>query len=52
MYLFIINGSIKVDSEIILNKRDGLGIKNKNQINFISLENNTEVLLMDIPMQN
>lgn len=52
MYLFIINGGIKVDDEIILNKRDGLGIKNKNQINFISLENNTEVLLMDIPMQN
>lgn len=49
IYLFVIEGNVKID-EIELNKRDGLGIKNGTEITLTSLANNTEVLLMEVPM--
>jgi redox-sensitive bicupin YhaK (pirin superfamily) len=49
IYLFVIEGNVKID-EIELNKRDGLGIKNGSEITLTSLSDNTEVLLMEVPM--
>jgi redox-sensitive bicupin YhaK (pirin superfamily) len=49
IYLFVIEGNVKID-EIELNKRDGLGIKNGTEITLTTLADNTEVLLMEVPM--
>lgn len=51
VYLFIIEGKIEVDNQI-LSKRDGLGITNLYDFRFTSLQKNTEILLMEIPMHN
>ena len=49
IYLFVIEGNVKID-EIELNKRDGLGIKYGTEITLTSLADNTEILLMEVPM--
>jgi redox-sensitive bicupin YhaK (pirin superfamily) len=51
LYLFILEGKIEIDN-IILSKRDGLGIRYCKKINFKSLEKNTEILVMEVPITN
>lgn len=49
IYIFLLEGSLLVDEQI-MSKRDGLGIKNGTEIKITSLENNSEVLIMEVPM--
>lgn len=49
VYIFIIEGNAKVDDQL-LERRDGMGINNKDEINIRSVES-TEILLMEVPMQ-
>lgn len=49
VYVFVINGSVKID-EVTLEKRDGLGIWNLSGLSVESLADNTEILIMEIPM--
>lgn len=51
VYLFLLEGRLSVNGQE-LTKRDGLGIRKANEINLNSLENNTEVLLMEVPLSN
>jgi redox-sensitive bicupin YhaK (pirin superfamily) len=48
VYAFVIEGSVKVN-EIVLNKRDGLGISDSELLN-ISADSDAEVLLMEVPL--
>lgn len=48
VYVFVIKGDITVN-DVALNERDGLGIYETNELK-ISADNDTEFLLMDIPM--
>lgn len=50
VYAFIINGSFEVDGTL-LNSRDGMGIWNTNGFDFKAMEENSEILLMEIPMK-
>ncbi|MNY43882.1 Quercetin 2,3-dioxygenase [compost metagenome] len=50
VYAFIIKGSVTVDGHE-LSIRDGLGIWDTDKINFKFNTPDTEVLLMDIPME-
>ena len=51
VYLFVIKGSFSVDGQL-LEFRDGLGITNTDAIGIQSLEEGSQLLIMDIPMQN
>ncbi|MFD1820099.1 hypothetical protein SAMN04515674_10382 [Pseudarcicella hirudinis] len=48
-YIFLIEGSIEVDGEL-LNKRDAIGINDFNSLNITSTQNNSKVLIMEVPM--
>lgn len=49
IYIFLISGSLKV-GELTLSKRDGLGITGASEITLTATENDTEVLVMEVPM--
>ena len=49
IYVFVINGSVQID-DVTLDKRDGLGIWNISGLSMQSLSNDTELLIMEIPM--
>lgn len=49
-YIFIINGSANIAGNE-LKKRDAIGITEADSISIKSLEDNTEILIMDVPMQ-
>lgn len=48
VYLFVIEGSIKV-GDVLVSKRDGLGITDTQEINFETTPN-TRLLVMEVPM--
>jgi redox-sensitive bicupin YhaK (pirin superfamily) len=48
LYVFVINGTIKVDGQE-LEQRDGLGITDFDKVTFEATEDN-EILLMEVPM--
>lgn len=48
IYIFVINGNILID-HLKLSTRDGLGIKNGNEINYSTISD-VEFLLMEIPI--
>ena len=48
LYAFIIDGEVEIEGQK-LNKRDGFGIWNKNEIS-IEVKANSKILLMDVPM--
>lgn len=50
VYAFVIKGSVTINGQA-LDTRDGLGIWNTEMLNIKSLEPDTELLLMEIPMQ-
>lgn len=50
LYVFVIEGSVNM-GDITLNKRDGLGITETNEIKIKSNETGTKVLLMEVPMR-
>lgn len=49
MYLFVLDGQIKVD-DVVLNKRDGMGLTNTESLQFTAGEQ-SRVLLMEVPME-
>jgi redox-sensitive bicupin YhaK (pirin superfamily) len=49
VYLFVINGRIKVDNELQLNRRDGAGIWETEGISLFA-EEKAEVLAIEVPM--
>lgn len=49
VYAFIISGSASIN-EYSLDTKDGFGIWDTNKIEIVATENNTKILLMDIPM--
>jgi quercetin 2,3-dioxygenase len=49
VYAFIIKGKAKIDEQV-LEERDGLGIWETTQLQLQSLENDTQILLMEVPM--
>ena len=49
VYIFIINGSFKI-GEQLLEKRDGLGIWDTSSFNFTALEEDSEILVMEVPL--
>lgn len=50
-YFFIINGEASINGQL-LSKRDGFGIWNSDKIEITSHSDNTEILVMDVPMIN
>jgi len=51
VYLFVIKGSFAVDGQR-LETRDGLGVTDTDSIEIQSLEQGSEILIMDVPMKN
>ncbi|HMI64184.1 MAG TPA: pirin family protein [Puia sp.] len=51
VYLFVIKGSFTVDGQL-LETRDGFGITDVDEIELLSLEEGSEILIMDVPMKN
>lgn len=49
VYLFVLEGKIEIDSEV-LDKRDGVGVWDANQIELKALST-SKVLLMEVPME-
>ena len=49
VYLFVIEGQLTIENQT-LEKRDGFGIWNTDQITF-KAEKSTKVLLMELPME-
>lgn len=49
VYAFVIKGSFMIEDNEV-NERDGFGIWNTNSLNIKSLEPNSEILLMEVPM--
>ncbi|PKP11298.1 MAG: hypothetical protein CVU09_03225 [Bacteroidetes bacterium HGW-Bacteroidetes-4] len=49
VYAFVLKGGFTVD-ETVINERDGLGIWETDRINILANENNSEILLMEVPM--
>ncbi|WP_093024890.1 pirin family protein [Pustulibacterium marinum] len=49
VYVFVIEGAAEIDGKT-LNKRDGYGIYDTDSFNLKAIENNTRVLLMEVPM--
>ena len=50
VYIIVIEGSVEIDGQI-LEKRDGLGIRDVDELELVATEN-AKVLLMEVPMQN
>jgi redox-sensitive bicupin YhaK (pirin superfamily) len=50
LYFFVINGSFKIEGQK-LDSRDGMGIPECGPVNIESLEDNSTILIMDIPMK-
>lgn len=50
VYVFILSGSATIDGQI-LDARDGFGIWETNEFPVISNSDNTEILLMEVPME-
>ena len=50
VYIFIINGSFEMNNTT-LKSRDGMGIWNTDSCDFKALEDNSEILLMEVPMK-
>ncbi len=49
VYVFVIKGDVTINGQA-LNKRDGLGIWDTDKLNIIANSENSEILLMDVPM--
>lgn len=49
IYAFLVEGDVTIN-EITMNRRDGLGITEANELNIVA-DSNAEILLMEIPMQ-
>lgn len=49
VYAFVLEGDVTIN-EIVLNRRDGLGLNETEQLN-IKADSNAEILLMEVPMQ-
>lgn len=49
VYLFVLNGEASVNN-ITVQKRDGIGVWNTETISISTSGNNTEILIMDVPM--
>jgi quercetin 2,3-dioxygenase len=49
VYAFVLEGDVTID-EFALNRRDGLGIMNRDKLT-ITADANAEILLMEVPMQ-
>ncbi len=49
VYVFVLSGSFEING-ILIERRDGLGITETDAFEVKSLEDNSEILLMDIPM--
>lgn len=49
LYIFVIRGNFQVN-DTILNERDGLGMAGTDDIRFIALSSDAEILLMEVPM--
>lgn len=50
VYFFVLKGSFEIENQI-LESRDGFGIWNISQAKIKSLENNSEILVMEVPMK-
>lgn len=48
VYAFVLNGDVTIN-DIVLNRRDGLGINEANNLS-ITADNDAEILLMEVPM--
>jgi len=51
VFCFLLNGGMKINNNQ-LNKRDALGISAVDYIDLISLSDDSEILVMDVPMNN
>ncbi|MGD9993438.1 MAG: pirin family protein [Salinivirgaceae bacterium] len=49
VYVFVLKGNFTI-GETVLKERDGLGIWETDSINILANENNSEILLMEVPM--
>lgn len=49
VYAFVLEGDVTIN-DIALNRRDGLGISEADTLN-ITADTDTEILLMEVPMQ-
>jgi quercetin 2,3-dioxygenase len=49
VYVFVINGDVTINGQA-LNKRDGIGVWNTDQLSITANSNDTEILVMDIPL--
>jgi redox-sensitive bicupin YhaK (pirin superfamily) len=49
VYAFVISGQFEIEGQL-LNPRDGLGILNLNSFDLKSLSNESQILLMEVPM--
>lgn len=49
VYAFVLEGNITIN-DIVLNRRDGLGLSEIEQLN-LKADSDTEILLMEVPMQ-
>jgi hypothetical protein len=49
IYAFVIRGAVKIEGEL-LNERDGLGIWETDNLSIQSVQEGTEILLMEVPM--
>lgn len=49
VYAFVLEGNITINN-IVLNRRDGLGLSETEQLN-LKADSDTEILLMEVPMQ-
>ncbi len=49
VYAFVLEGEVTINGQT-LNRRDGFGIRNIDQLDFTANSANAEVLLMDVPM--
>jgi redox-sensitive bicupin YhaK (pirin superfamily) len=51
IYLFVISGSFQIGDQV-LNTRDGLGIDGQDRITATAGDNDSEILIMEVPMHN
>lgn len=50
VYAFVIRGAVKIEGEF-LNERDGMGIWETENLNIQAVQEGTEILLMEVPME-
>jgi len=50
IYLFVINGSFTIDDQV-MNKRDGLGVWDVKDLKITAREDQSELLVMEVPMK-